>query len=118
MTETLDDQPETDSDEMRRKQPSKIAVYAVPTSVATGFAMLANAAMLWGTAESRDIRVKNEVMKEARAEFISLDRGNNQNLILSADVGEIRRTLAEIKQTISGIPRLEAQLEVLREKVK
>lgn len=68
------------------------------------------------SSEARDARLQREILNQVRVEYVTKDTSENRSSILSADVSEIRRAIYEIRETIKGIPRLEARIEVLQER--
>lgn len=109
---------DTNGEESPARRRSRAAQYVWPTTIATTASLVASGTLGGYQMGARDVALKQDILNQVRLEYVTKDTSENRGAILSSDVQEIRRTVAEIKETIKGIPRLEAQIEVLQERVK
>ena len=118
MAETPEE-PEDTNEEMepRAKRPHRAGTYLWPAGIASAVAVVSQATVGGYQLGSRDATLEKAIMNQVRLEFVTKDTSENRSDILSADIASIRAALVEIKETARGIPRLEAQIEVLKDQV-
>ena len=114
MEESETDVPAVHSKRERRRA----SEYVVPTLSATALAMFGAAVTAGYQAGARDSTLKQEIMQQVSAQFVTKETSENRSTLLASDVAEVRRTLAEVKELARGIPRIDARLEMLERQVR
>lgn len=94
----------------------RAANYTWPTVIATAISTLGATGV--AALSSRDSVLETKIMEKVRAEFVTKENSEIRASILSADVAEIRRAVSRIEEATKGIPRMDAKLESLEEKVR
>jgi hypothetical protein len=104
--------------EERQKRPGRTAQMAVPTTIATVVATMGNYVVDDYRMAGREATWRADILDRVELRYVSKETSENRSAMLASEISDIGRAVQDIKESIRGIPRIEAKLEVLEEQVR